>query len=154
MHAHPDVAENVESLVRGEYARQHLPRMQHRIAYISSAILEKSPAQVLTFKKMVQTSIPGNLKLGPNTHGSPTRLCNDDTLDDAFHISLYSHIHSLQLRFARAQKATRTHTWKSIAHWFRELYEIQVGPNQSIRMNETLAYHLEEAGSSVVVGTG
>ena len=33
VHAHSDVAENVRSLVRREYARQHLPRMQHRITY-------------------------------------------------------------------------------------------------------------------------
>lgn len=34
MHVHPDIAENAERVVSGEYARQHLPRMQHRVTCI------------------------------------------------------------------------------------------------------------------------
>jgi hypothetical protein len=44
----------------------------------------------LTFKEMIQTAIPRDLKFRPNAHGSSTRFGDDDTFDNAFHISLYS----------------------------------------------------------------
>jgi hypothetical protein len=44
----------------------------------------------LAFKKMIQTSIPRDLKFRPNAHGSSTRLGDDDALDNAFHISLFA----------------------------------------------------------------
>jgi hypothetical protein len=64
-----------------------------------------------TFKKMIQTAIPGNLKFRPNAHGSTTRLSNDDTLNDTFHISLYYFLSSDDGGTRRKRV-----TWKSIAH--------------------------------------
>jgi hypothetical protein len=83
--------------------------------------------RTLTFKKMIQTSIPRNLKFRPNAHGSSTSLGNDDTLDNAFHISLfalpYAHPPHFQLRFRVGVGAAGEEnadedalTWKSIAH--------------------------------------
>src|SRR6266852_4142950 len=40
----------------------------------SHLISQPSPAAALTFKKMIQTSIPRDLKFRPNAHGSSTRL--------------------------------------------------------------------------------
>lgn len=68
----------------------------------------------LTFKKMIQTAIPWNLKFRPNAHGSPTRLGDDDALDNAFHVSLYNNTH-FQFWKGRSCWCGRV-TWKSIAH--------------------------------------
>jgi hypothetical protein len=63
---------------------------------------------------MIQTTIPRNLKFRPNAHGSTTRLSNDDTLDDAFHISLYYAYYFLSSDDGGARR--KRVTWKSIAH--------------------------------------
>lgn len=63
---------------------------------------------------MIQTAIPRNLKLRPNAHGRPTRLGNDDALDNAVHVSLY-YKHTL-LVFKQTGRSRRRVTWKSIAH--------------------------------------
>lgn len=64
----------------------------------------------LTFKKMVQASIPGYLKFGPNAHRSPARSGDDDALQDTFHISLLFDTPTThtRIRKARAEKKKRS----------------------------------------------
>ena len=89
---HPDIAENAKRLVGGEYVRQHLPRVQHRVALVLHMIMKKAKSAMarrqLTLEKMVQTPISRNFELGPNAHGRATRFGDDDALEDAFHVSL------------------------------------------------------------------
>ena len=49
---------------------------------------KKKSKGLLTFEEMVQTSVPGYLKFGPNAHRSSARFGDLDTLQDTFHISL------------------------------------------------------------------
>ena len=55
----------------------------------------------LTLKKMIQTSIPRNLKFGSNAYSSSTSLGNNNTFNNAFHISLWW--------YPRARTHTRIH---------------------------------------------
>jgi len=66
---------------------------------------EREKALSLTFKKMVQTSIPGYLKLGPNAHRGPARSGDDDALQDTFHISLFDTHNTYTYTQARAEKS-------------------------------------------------